>query len=265
MLAIQPPLRHQLTRFSDDSMMSPTATPVENSRFPTTRWTIIRQAGKKDHDDARSALDSLCRQYWRPLHAFVRSLGLSEADAADQVQEFLSQFVASGGFAKAEEPKGRLRNYLLRAIRNQITDQWRHDNAQKRPSKKDALPLEVLENEASLLEFCATTKGTEAFDREWAKEIMDRTLEKLRLSYTSRKKEPLFHIIRKLTEHDKNDPEIRAGLCAELGMSSNALGVEIHRFRNRLANAIRETILDTVESGEDIEDELRYLASVLGQ
>jgi DNA-directed RNA polymerase specialized sigma24 family protein len=246
-------------------MTPPTTAPPENSRFPTTRWTIVRKAGEQDRDEARSALDSLCRQYWKPLHAFVRSLGLTEADAADQVQEFLSQFVASGGFTKAEEPKGRLRNYLLRAIRNQVTDQWRRDNAQKRPSQKDALPLDVLENGASILENGEDSRGTEAFDREWAKEVMDRTLEKLRFNYASRDKEPLFLQLRKLTESERIDPEIRAGLCTELGMSSNALGVEIHRFRNRLAIAVREVISDTVESGDDVEDELRYLASVLGQ
>ena len=46
-------------------------------------------------------------------------------------------------------------------------------------------------------------------------------------------------------------------------MTSNAFAVAVHRFRNRLACAVREVIRDTVEDDADIEDELRYLGRVL--
>ncbi|MCB1079497.1 MAG: sigma-70 family RNA polymerase sigma factor [Verrucomicrobiae bacterium] len=244
--------------------MDPTTTsPAENSPFPTTRWTVVRLAGEQNGEQARSALESLCVQYWKPLHAFVKGLGLSQADADDTVQEFLSQFVASGGFAKAEEPKGRLRNYLLRAIRNQVTDQWRRDNAQKRPSKRNAIPLDGVTEEAMSTASEADNIGTEAFDRAWAREIMDRTLDRMRSDYAARGKASLFERLRIVIECQQIDSDTRIGLCDDLGLTSNALSVEIHRFRNRLATTIRETIADTLESEDEIEDELRYLASVL--
>jgi len=103
--------------------MSRTEHPTD-SPFPTTRWTLVRMAERDDDESASAALESLCRDYWAPLHAFARHFGQSESDSADTVQDFRSGFVASGGFARASRPKGRLRTYLLGSLRHFMTDQW---------------------------------------------------------------------------------------------------------------------------------------------
>ena len=220
-------------------------------------------AGADDWEQARLALESLCREYWKPLQAFTRRLGQTEADASDTIQEFLSRFVESGGFTKADEPKGRLRTFLLRSLRNHLTDQWRQTNIQKNSVQKGSLSLDAWSRTELSGDDNHSHEGTEAFDREWAKSIMDRTLEALRKSYAERGKQTVFEKLLPVVEGDSLPSESRDALCSELGMSSNALGVEVHRLRNRLAQTVRKIIGDTVDDESEIEEELRYLAKVL--
>ncbi|MCB1237444.1 MAG: sigma-70 family RNA polymerase sigma factor [Verrucomicrobiae bacterium] len=239
---------------------APTTT---DASFPTTRWTIVRQASEDDWRTAKEALESLCADYLKPLRAYARSRGQSDADARDTVQEFLSRFVASGGFAKADKPEGRLRTFLLRSLRNFITDQWRRQQTARRTVERNAVSLD----DSSLQEIADAAvdsdKASEAYDREWARFVMDKTLSRIRADYQSRDRLGLFEKILPLVEGRSVSEEERQSLCRELDLTSNAFGVAVHRLRNRLARTLREVIRDTVEDDADIEDELRYLGRVL--
>ena len=49
------------------------------SEFPTTQWTLVLAAGNPDRVTARSALVSLCENYWYPLYAYLRRRGYPAA------------------------------------------------------------------------------------------------------------------------------------------------------------------------------------------
>jgi DNA-directed RNA polymerase specialized sigma24 family protein len=242
--------------------MSRTEHPTD-SPFPTTRWTLVRMADREGDESASAALESLCRDYWAPLHAFARHFGQSESDAADTVQDFLSGFVASGGFAKASRPKGRLRTYLLGSLRHFMTDQWRRSQALKRAVERGSVSLDALSGRLVIEDRTDHEAGIAVYDREWAKRVMDRTLSAMREAYAKRGKEPLFDRLLPMAEGRELAGGDREALCAELGFGSNTLSAEMLRFRNRLARGLRETIRDTVADEGEIEDELRYLAKVL--
>ena len=59
-----------------------------SSQFPTTRWTLVVAAGDPQRKDARSALVSLCENYWYPLYAYLRRRGHAPDQAQDLTQEF---------------------------------------------------------------------------------------------------------------------------------------------------------------------------------
>ena len=50
-----------------------------------------------------------------------------------------------------------------------------------------------------------------------------------------------------------------------LGMSEGAFKVAVHRLRRQFRDALRHEVAQTVEVDADIDDELRYLCSVLAQ
>jgi len=51
--------------------------------FATTHWSLVDAARPDEASQTRAgeALEELCRVYWYPLYAFVRSQGYSAVDA----------------------------------------------------------------------------------------------------------------------------------------------------------------------------------------
>ena len=89
--------------------------------FPKTHWSVVLHAGAGSESQVHAALESLCRQYWYPLYAFVRRQGRSHHEAEDCTQEFLARLLASDGVARARPERGRFRSFLLVALRNFLT------------------------------------------------------------------------------------------------------------------------------------------------
>lgn len=57
----------------------------------------------------------------------------------------------------------------------------------------------------------------------------------------------------------------QADTAAEIGFTAGALKVAVHRLRKRFTDAIQSEIAQTVESTEEIEEELRHLIAALSQ
>ena len=58
-------------------------------QFPTTRWTLVVAASDPHEKEARSALVSLCENYWYPLYAYLRRRGYPADQAQDLTQGVL--------------------------------------------------------------------------------------------------------------------------------------------------------------------------------
>ena len=50
----------------------------------------------------------------------------------------------------------------------------------------------------------------------------------------------------------------------ELGMSAGAVKVAVHRLRRRYREELRQRVADTVDTNQEVEDEIRYLLKTLG-
>ncbi|UCG58901.1 MAG: hypothetical protein JSU70_05180, partial [Phycisphaerales bacterium] len=110
-------------------------TPVPGPRhFVTTHWSLVSTAKADEASQtlAREALEELCRTYWYPLYAFVRSRGYSADDAQDLTQAFFARIIETGGFASADRERGRFRSYLLGAMKHFLANEWHKAQTQKR-------------------------------------------------------------------------------------------------------------------------------------
>ena len=95
---------------SDSIPNRPTA-----ARFPTTHWSRVDAASGPVASSSRTALEELCRDYWFPLYAFVRSRGRSPHDAENNVQGFLADLLSRGDLVNLDSSKGRFRSFLRAA------------------------------------------------------------------------------------------------------------------------------------------------------
>ena len=97
----------------------------------TRRDSFPRRGGATD-EESRSALDEICREYWFPLYVFVRRWGKSATDAEDITQGFFAKILEKGTLAHADEEKGKLRSFLLTALKFYFMDEHGKENTPAR-------------------------------------------------------------------------------------------------------------------------------------
>lgn len=101
--------------------------------------------------------------------------------------------------------------------------------------------------------------GEELFKREWAREIMNKTIERLSASYAKRNRSVLFEALIPLVASNPVPGEVLETLCKEPGISSPKLTISLSRLRERFGATPRPVISETVEDESEIEEALRYL------
>lgn len=233
-------------------------------QFATTHWSLVNAAmgDEVSQSRAREALESLCRSYWYPLYAFVRSRGNSETDAQDLTQAFFARIIETEGFASANREKGRFRSYLLGAMKHFLANEWHRGKAQKRGGKVQFVEWDGLDMESRYAGVSKQSDNPEMlFDREWALETVIGALKALRDEMEKAGKSEQFEVLKgSLTGQDETS---REEVAEQLGISVGAVKVAVHRLRQRYRNLLRTAIAETVSNEADLDDEMRYLVEVL--
>ena len=240
-------------------------TPVPGPRqFATTHWSLVGAAKPDEASQtrAREAIEELCRAYWYPLYAFVRSRGHSAVDAQDLTQAFFARIIETGGFSSADRKRGRFRSYLLGAMKHFLANEWHRAQTQKRGGQVRFIEFDALDPEARYAGASQQSDNPELlFDREWALETIAGALQELREEMTKAGKSDQFDALKgSLTGQDESP---REEIAVRLSMSEGAVKVAVHRLRQRYRKLLRAAIAETVSNEADLNDEMRYLVAVL--
>ena len=230
----------------------------------TTHWSLVSAAkgGDVSQTRAREALEELCRTYWYPLYAFVRSRGYSADNAQDLTQAFFARIIETSGFASADRERGRFRSYLLGAMKHFLANEWHRAQTQKRGGQVHIIEWDALDPEGRYAGTSEQSDNSELlFDREWALETIAGALRELRGEMVKAGKGEQFDALKgSLTGEDEMP---RDQIAARLGMSESAVKVAVHRLRGRYRKLLRAAIAETVSNEADLDDEMRYLVAVL--
>src|SRR6516162_8829438 len=105
---------------------------VAESRFPTTRWSLIVATRQRPTTQARDALALLCASYWYPLYVFVRRRCERIEDAQDLTQGFFACLLEKEYLKDFERERGRFRAFLLAAFRHFIANERDRERTLKR-------------------------------------------------------------------------------------------------------------------------------------
>jgi RNA polymerase sigma factor (sigma-70 family) len=231
--------------------------------FTTTHWSVVLEA-QGESPAAQEALENLCRTYWRPIFAFLRRQGLPMAEAEDITQGFFAQLLERRSLDAVRKEKGRLRSYLLGALKYFLTDEQRRAMAIKRGSGLRPIPLEELRADERIeMEPSDPMTAEMIYERRWALTVLERVLSRLKHEYHAADNAALFDALKQLLP-DEPGSASQAEIAAQLGMTENAVRQAFFRFRQRYQSLLREEIAHTVATPGDIEDELRHLIVVLG-
>lgn len=232
--------------------------------FTTTHWSVVL-AARAPSPEADRSLQMLCRAYWPPLYTFIRQRGHAEHDAQDLTQEFIARLLAKDFLANVSPQKGRFRSYLLAALKNFLTDEYHRATAAKRGGGAPMIPLASdLEEQFLGAEPATHTTPETDFERCWARALLERAVARLREEWTDAGRAAKFERLKSYLEAEPENGEY-AAVARDLKMSSGAVSVAVHRLRARFVELVRREIAHTVATPEEIDDELRHLATVLGR
>ncbi|MBN2319305.1 MAG: sigma-70 family RNA polymerase sigma factor [Acidobacteria bacterium] len=232
------------------------------SRFNETHWTTVIAAGQKD-SKAGDALQKLCQVYWYPLYAFVRRQGHSRQDAEDLTQAFFAQLLARDDLATVDREKGRFRSFLLASMKHFLMNEWDKARAQKRGGGKQILSIDFEDSESKYsVEPTHNITPDKLYDRRWAMTVLDRVTARLREEMCAEGRREQFEQMKIFLAGGKG--EIRYAKVAEnLGISEISVKTAVHRLRKRYRRLLHAEIANTVETKQDVEQELRYLLAAL--
>jgi RNA polymerase sigma factor (sigma-70 family) len=230
--------------------------------FATTHWSVVLEA-QGESPGAHEALEKLCRAYWRPIYGFVRRQGVGLEEAEDITQGFFAQLLERRSLDAVRKEKGRLRSYLLGAVKYFLADEQRRAMAIKRGSGLRPIPLEDLRaNERIEMEPADPATAETIYERRWALTVLEHVLSRLKDEYRAAGNVALFDSLKQLLPDEPGSPS-QAEIAAHLGMTENAVRQAFYRFRQRYQSLLREEIAHTVATPGDIEDELRHLIAVV--
>lgn len=235
---------------------------ASNQWFATTHWSVVLLARDGDSSAAFAALERLCHDYWPPVYAFIRREGYSPADAQDLTQEFLTRLIHREWLNRLEYRGAKFRSFLLTFLKHFLSDQRDHARAQKRGGGAQIVPLHELEEEETGPHGLDRLTAEQAYERRWAQEVMDRTLDRLRREYVEEGKAGIYEQLKDLRPGEPDSPRY-VELGARLGLSEGGVKSAVHRLRQRHRALLRAEISRTVNSAAEIDDEIRYLISVL--
>ena len=232
--------------------------------FCTTRWTLVLRS-RGDAVESRAALGELCEAYWTPVFRFLRREGRDDDESRELTQEFFARLLAGGSLEKADPEKGRFRSYLLGALKHFLTDRRRSESREKRGGGAVIESIESAGTETSpglQIPDPAGAIPDSYFDREWALAVMDRALKAVQATFAESGKGKQFEILKPWLIGE-TDNLSQTAAAAELGMTTGAIKVAIHRLRKEFRDAIQAEIAQTVTDPAEIVEELRYLIRVL--
>jgi len=235
-----------------------------NAWFVTTHWSVVLSAQEKDPARSATALETLCRTYWYPLYAYARRTGHSPADAEDLTQGFFARLLEKDHLNSVARDRGRFRTFLLTALKRFMANEWDRQHAAKRGG---FAPTVVIDQNVAESRFASEPSHNVPpdvlFDRQWATRLLERTMVRLQEEYLGSGRAKLLEYLKGCLAREESALPY-AEIAARLRLTEAAVKMAVHRLRGRYRELLRAEIAETVDTLEEVEEEIRHLFAAFG-
>ncbi|MBI2926231.1 MAG: sigma-70 family RNA polymerase sigma factor [Verrucomicrobia bacterium] len=230
--------------------------------FATTQWSVVL-AASADSAQRGEALEQLCRTYWPPVYAYVRCRGHDSHTAQDLTQAFFASLLSRKSLEHLHPGQGKFRSFLVASVNHFLANERDRNHAAKRGGGQALLSLEdITAEDGPLMKLVSHDDPERALDRRWAVAVLNRALHELKTEFAKAGREAVFERLKRFLEEEVRPGDYR-GLASDLGMTSGAVAVAVHRLRQRYRDLVRREIAQTVASPAEVEEEVRHLLAVL--
>lgn len=223
----------------------------KNYQFPETEWTKILSPLKREN-----VYSELYKKYWKPLYFYLRGRGFSNEEAKDLVQGFFTDKVLGQELIqKADRTRGRLRNFLLIAVRNYAIIAQRNKTLPQGFVDGAEIPIKTGNPETD-------------FNRAWADELLQEVLKELKTDCSRKGKTIHWKLFQEwLLEPDVEVNNIRlADIGAKHGITNASKAYNmISIIKERFRAILRNHLLTIVGSDEEVDTEISDFIDIFSQ
>jgi len=233
----------------------------DSGLFPATMWSMIQAV--KGEGEALAGLERLARAYRRPLYVFARQKGMGHEGAEDAVQGFFAHLLSHEMLGNVRRGEVRFRSFLLRCFTNWLLNERKREHAAKRGGAAAMLAVEEFDSrvdEPALIEGEAPDR---AYDRNWARVMVDQAMGRLDAELAQRERQELMQELRRRTFATNGENPDWEALAARFGMNHGAVRKAAADLRRRFGALLREEVRNVVSNDAEVDEELRYLVSLL--
>jgi RNA polymerase sigma-70 factor (ECF subfamily) len=178
-------------------------------------------------------------------------------------QEFFSRLLEDHSLTSVHESKGRFRSFLLASIKHLLANEWKRANRQKRGGGQIHFSLDAeIAHGHHHPEPLDHLDPEKLYEKRWAETLLQRVLDRLRGEWEKKDMARDFDDL-KLFLVGKQAGGTFAAAAARAGVTEASLKWAVHKLRQRYRELVRDEIAQTVSTADEIDDEIRYLFSVL--
>lgn len=250
---------------------SDTTTGGKRREFPTTQWNELVRLKDPSHPAYRAALERLIDLYWKPAYHYIRALrNISVDDAKDLTQQFFSHLLSNDALGSISAERGSFRGFLKTSLKNFLVSSERAKASRGPRDGARVYAFDEVEQEwINAHRTDAPVAPEEAFDQEWAREILCNAIVILRKSFDRERKATHFAIfqeyhrglledihIRENPEGNRREPPSYADLARRFGMSEDDIRNSLRFSRQKLRDILRDLLAEYVGPGGNVETEL---------
>jgi RNA polymerase sigma-70 factor (ECF subfamily) len=232
--------------------------------FPPTRWSVVLAATQRPSPESAAALEAICNAYWYPLYVYIRRCGRSVHDAQDLTQEFFRRLLEKRWLDSVDRNKGRLRSFLIVALKKFMFNEWDRLSAQRRGGGRTHAQIDTTFAESRLAADTHSLAPDETYDRQWALTLISLTTNRLRAEFAAAGRPGDYDALKHCLLADRGAIDY-AAVAAQLDVNAGTARVAVHRLRKRFREIYREEISQTLADGADLDAELHHLASALAR
>ncbi len=175
-------------------------------------------------------------------------------------QAFFARFLEKQYLRSVDASLGKFRTFLLTSMTHFIANEADKARAQRRGGNRSVLSLDEAAAEARYeIETADHETPERVYERRWVQTVMGLVLDRL----AAETGEQRFEVLKGFMLGEKREMSYEEA-ARSLGMSVPAVTSAIHRLRGRFRALLYEEIANTVGNPQEVESEIRYLLSVLG-
>ena len=229
----------------------------ESGAFQPTLWSVVLRARDPADPHRRTALNRLFETYWAPIYVYLRHRGQTAEDAQDATQGFFIHFLELEALDRVDRSRGRFRNYLLALLDHYLSNERRKAGAEKRGGGRIPLPLDFGRAESEVrIDPADPRRPEDEFRRAWCFSILEAAFDRLRREFEQKGRLSEYEAVRTHLLAGESRPT-HAALAERLDVPATDVANLLHRSRLRLRELIRSILRDSVETEEELAEELR--------